>query len=186
VTEVLCRDFVNPLHPDVGKIDEFLAWLNRIPMAAWALMTAIAVCCNLLIGYGTRRGEAKAIVLLVLPFIMSISFSLIANIDSPRGGFVRVYPDNLKSSRSLSKSTHCKISDRSGWHGSVKSLQKHKRVPDKRSETMCAPKDPAGCRAAARHRVIRTISERSTSSCCPQFTCCAVGSVSLLRIGMCR
>ncbi len=73
------------------------AWLNRIPLAAWDLMIAMAVCCNLLIGYGARRGEAKTIPLLVLPFIVSISFALIANIDSPRGGLVRVHPQNLAS-----------------------------------------------------------------------------------------
>ena len=33
---------------------------------------------------------------------------------------------------------------------------------------------------------IRTISARSTSSCCPQLTCCAMGSVSLLRMGVCK
>jgi hypothetical protein len=71
------------------------AWLNRIPIAAWGLMIAIAICSNLLIGYGARRGQAKAILLLVLPLIVSISFSLIADIDSPRGGVVRVHPQNL-------------------------------------------------------------------------------------------
>ena len=80
------------------------AWLNRIPLAAWGLMTTIAICSNLLIGYGSRRGEARAILLLVLPLIVSISFSLIANIDSPRGGMVRVYPENLAGlSQSLQK-----------------------------------------------------------------------------------
>jgi hypothetical protein len=73
------------------------AWLNRIPIAAWGLMAAIAICCNLLVGYGARRGEAKGALLLVLPLIVSISFSLIANIDSPRGGIVRVHPQNLES-----------------------------------------------------------------------------------------
>jgi hypothetical protein len=73
------------------------AWLNRIPMAAWGLMAAIAICCNLLIGYGGRRGEAKGVLLFVLPLILSISFTLIANIDSPRGGMVRVHPQNLES-----------------------------------------------------------------------------------------
>jgi hypothetical protein len=73
------------------------AWLNRIPMAAWGLMAAIAICCNLLIGYGARRGEAKGVLLFVLPLILSISFTLIANIDSPRGGMVRVHPQNLES-----------------------------------------------------------------------------------------
>jgi hypothetical protein len=73
------------------------AWLNRIPNAAWVLMAAIAVCCNLLIGYGARRGGAKTILLLVLPLVISISFTLIADIDGPRGGVVRVHAVNLTS-----------------------------------------------------------------------------------------
>ena len=81
------------------------AWLNHIPTAAWGLMVTIAICCNLLIGYGTRRGKAKEIVLLVLPLIVSISFFPIADIDSPRGGIVRVRPQNLAS---LSQSLHAR------------------------------------------------------------------------------
>jgi hypothetical protein len=79
------------------------AWLNRIPIAAWGLMAAIAICCNLLIGYGARGGEARTMLLLVLPLVVSISFCLIADIDSPRGGIVRVRPQNLIS---LSQSLH--------------------------------------------------------------------------------
>jgi hypothetical protein len=71
------------------------AWWNRIPNAAWGLMIAIATCSNLLIGYGARAGRASTTLLLVLPLVVSISFSLIADIDSPRGGMVRVYPQNL-------------------------------------------------------------------------------------------
>jgi hypothetical protein len=82
------------------------AWWNRIPSAAWGLMAAIAICCNLLIGYGAHRSEAKAILLLVLPLIVSISFALIADIDSPRGGIVRVRPQNLTS---LSQSLPCAL-----------------------------------------------------------------------------
>jgi hypothetical protein len=73
------------------------AWWNRIPLSAWVLMAAIALCCNLLIGYATRQAEAKAIWLLVLPLLVSISFFLIADIDSPRGGIIRVRPENLVS-----------------------------------------------------------------------------------------
>ncbi len=79
------------------------AWWNRIPTAAWVLMAVIAICCNLLIGYGARRGEARTTLLLVLPLIVSISFCLIADIDSPRGGVVRVRAQNLVS---LSQSLH--------------------------------------------------------------------------------
>jgi hypothetical protein len=81
------------------------AWFNHIPIAAWGLMIIIAICCNILIGYGTRRGEAKAILLLVLPLIVSISFSLIADIDSPRTGIVRLRPQSLES---LSQSLHAR------------------------------------------------------------------------------
>ena len=31
------------------------AWWNRIPVAAWGLMELMAICCNLLVGYGERH-----------------------------------------------------------------------------------------------------------------------------------
>ena len=79
------------------------AWWNRIPPSAWGLMAAIAICCNLLIGYATRLGEEKVIWLFILPILVSISFFLIADIDSARGGIIRVRPQNLES---VSQSLH--------------------------------------------------------------------------------
>jgi hypothetical protein len=73
------------------------AWSNRIPASAWALMVMIALCCNLLIGYCIRRTDAESIVFLVLTLVVSMSFFLIADIDSPRGGIIRVQPQNLVS-----------------------------------------------------------------------------------------
>jgi hypothetical protein len=73
------------------------AWRNRIPHAAWGLMTLIAICCNLLIGYGARDTRVRGILLLILPLIVSTAFLLIADMDSPRGGLIRVYPVNLLS-----------------------------------------------------------------------------------------
>ena len=71
------------------------AWLNRIPIAAWALLAAIAVCANVLVGYSVRRAKAGGIHFLVLPLILSIAFFLIADNDSPRRGVIRVHPQNL-------------------------------------------------------------------------------------------
>ena len=76
------------------------AWGNRIPSSAWALMAVIAVCCNMLIGFGSRRPAAKTPMLLVFPFIVSIAFYLIADLDSPRSSMIRVQPDNLVRARS--------------------------------------------------------------------------------------
>jgi hypothetical protein len=73
------------------------AWWNRIPTAAWALMVAIAVCCNVLVGYGARDARAQRFILLVLPLVVATAFLLIADIDSPRGGVIRVHPLNLQS-----------------------------------------------------------------------------------------
>jgi hypothetical protein len=78
------------------------AWRNRIPPAAWGLMAAIAICSNMLIGFGARGAKSKYL-LLVFPFIVSIAFLLIADIDSPRGGLIRVQPQNLLS---LAQSLH--------------------------------------------------------------------------------
>ena len=71
------------------------AWWNRIPTAAWWLMAAIAIGCNLLIGYGAHR--TNGLLFLVLPLAVSVSFFLIADIDSPRAGVIRVQPQNLIS-----------------------------------------------------------------------------------------
>jgi hypothetical protein len=79
------------------------AWWNRIPHAAWALMVLIAICCNLLVGYGSRNTKVKGILLLIVPLVVSIAFLLIADLDSPRGGLIHVYPQNLLS---LSASLH--------------------------------------------------------------------------------
>jgi hypothetical protein len=79
------------------------AWWNRIPPSAWGLMLMIGVCCTLLIGYCIRRTGMEFIVFLVLTVVVSISFFLIADIDSPRGGIIRVEPQNLVS---LSQSLH--------------------------------------------------------------------------------
>jgi hypothetical protein len=68
------------------------AWWNRIPVAAWGLMGLIAIACNLLFGYGERRTSP---LVLILPLIVSISFFLIADIDSPRAGVINVLPQNL-------------------------------------------------------------------------------------------
>ena len=69
------------------------AWWNRIPVGAWAMMALMAISCNLLIGYSERRkGD---LLLFVLPFVISAAFFLIADLDSPRGGVIRVHPQNL-------------------------------------------------------------------------------------------
>ena len=73
------------------------AWWNRIPVAAWGLMAAIAIFGNLLLGYGARNAKAERILLLVLPLVVSIAFFLIADIDSPRRGVILVNPQNLVS-----------------------------------------------------------------------------------------
>jgi hypothetical protein len=73
------------------------AWWNRIPPTAWSLLVAIAICCNVLVGYGLRGAKASVSLLLVLPLVVSISFFLISDIDSPRRGLIHVAPQNLLS-----------------------------------------------------------------------------------------
>ena len=71
------------------------AWWNRIPLAAWGMMVAIAVSCNVLIGYGAHGRDWRTF--LIVPIVVSIAFFLICDIDSPHGGAIRVAPQNLIS-----------------------------------------------------------------------------------------
>ena len=73
------------------------AFWNRIPTEAWSLMAAIAICCNVLVGYGLRDATEKAKLLPILPLVVSIAFMLIADIDAPRHGIILVNPQNLIS-----------------------------------------------------------------------------------------
>lgn len=71
------------------------AWLNRIPLAAWILMGLIGLFANLLVGYGVKNASKKNRFLVIMPLTVSLSFMLIADIDSPRNGIIRVAPLNL-------------------------------------------------------------------------------------------
>ena len=71
------------------------AWWNRIPTTAWGLMGTIAICASLLIGFGARNFKKNAGLFIVFPFVIAVSFFLVADIDSPRGGVIRIEPKNL-------------------------------------------------------------------------------------------
>ena len=73
------------------------AWRTRIPTAAWILMALIAIFCNTMIAYGALQRHSLSIPPLVLPLVVSIAFLFIADIDSARGGVIRVVPQNLLS-----------------------------------------------------------------------------------------
>lgn len=70
------------------------AWWNRIPIAAWALMVVIGICCTVLFGYNANPASRNHL-LIALPLIFSVAFFLLADLDSPRGGLIRVAPENL-------------------------------------------------------------------------------------------
>ena len=73
------------------------SWAARLPVTAWILMCAIALFANLLLGFGAYNFARKTWIFLVFPFITAISFFLIADIDSPRGGAIKIIPRNLQS-----------------------------------------------------------------------------------------
>jgi hypothetical protein len=62
------------------------AWINRIPVAAWVLMGAIATICTWLVGFDAHATDH--LLFLILPLAVAIAFFLIADIDSPRGGII--------------------------------------------------------------------------------------------------
>jgi hypothetical protein len=70
------------------------AWRYRVPVSAVVLMAAIAVLCNVLVGYSSSV-PPLSIVLLILPVLVAIAFMLIDDIDTPRRGLIRVPPNNL-------------------------------------------------------------------------------------------
>jgi hypothetical protein len=83
------------------EVTRRLTYEPCIPIAAWGLMLAIAVCRSFLIGYGARRTSRD--IFLILPVMVPIAFCLISEIYSPIGGVIHVAASNLVS---LSQSLH--------------------------------------------------------------------------------
>ena len=55
----------------------------------------VALICNVLLGYGQSRMRVSW--MLIVPLTLSTTFFLIADIDSPRTGVIRMPPVNLIS-----------------------------------------------------------------------------------------
>jgi hypothetical protein len=80
------------------------ARINRIPLGAWILMIVIALLGCVVQGYGTRGKLRRGLLITILPVTVALSLALIADIDSPRAGFIRVQPlDLARLLQSLSK-----------------------------------------------------------------------------------
>ncbi|MBN3760638.1 hypothetical protein [Burkholderia sp. Ac-20365] len=71
------------------------ARINHIPIGAWILMILIALFGCMVQGYGAKGKLRRGLLITVLPVTVGLSLALIADIDSPRGGIIRVQPQNL-------------------------------------------------------------------------------------------
>ncbi len=67
---------------------------NRIPAAIWLLVILIAVLASLVTGYSMRR--RVLLEMLVLPLTVAIVMALVAELDSPRTGLIRVGQQSLE------------------------------------------------------------------------------------------
>ena len=67
---------------------------NRIPTAIWLMVVLIAVLASLVTGYSMRR---KVLVeMIVLPLTVAIVMTLVAELDSPRTGAIRVGQQSME------------------------------------------------------------------------------------------
>lgn len=73
------------------------SWWNRIPLSAWGFLAMIAILSNLLIGFGSNHAASRSSLLFILPLLLAFALFFIADIDSPRGGIIRVSAPNLES-----------------------------------------------------------------------------------------
>ena len=72
------------------------AWLNRIPVEAWALLLLLALLANSMLVFSARSLHTYSLLLVILPAVVAVSLMLIADIDSPRGGLITVAAPNLR------------------------------------------------------------------------------------------
>ena len=69
------------------------AWRNRLPIEVWTLLILVAAVCSFLIGFGAETLSPAT--QSILPLTVALAFVLIADVEGPRNGLVRVQPVNL-------------------------------------------------------------------------------------------
>jgi len=67
---------------------------NRIPPTIWIMLIVIGVMTCLMFGYATRR--QFWLVSLITPLMIAVVIGLIADLDSPRNGFIRTDLNSLQ------------------------------------------------------------------------------------------
>jgi hypothetical protein len=72
------------------------AW-NRIPMGAWVLMYVLGAVVAAMIGRRFQLQAREYLLMLIMPGVVATAFFLIADIDCPARGAIRVLPVNLIS-----------------------------------------------------------------------------------------
>ncbi|MEN3802753.1 hypothetical protein ABDZ32_19510 [Aeromonas veronii] len=70
-------------------------WRHQIPSAAWTLLIGVAILSHFLIGCISNVKNSSLVIRWALPFIISLSFFMISEIDAPGQGLIRVAPTNL-------------------------------------------------------------------------------------------
>ncbi|MGV3344624.1 hypothetical protein ACGVWS_02355 [Enterobacteriaceae bacterium LUAb1] len=71
-------------------------WRRQIPNAAWAVLMLFAVCSSFLTGYQYYGKQRRHFFVLMLPSLMALALFMIAEIDIPGKGIIRVTPNDLK------------------------------------------------------------------------------------------
>jgi hypothetical protein len=71
------------------------ATANRIPTDIWFLLGILSIMTTIIVGYGQRRRAALPTFVPVLT--IAIAMSLLADLDSPTHGLIRVDQQSLQS-----------------------------------------------------------------------------------------
>jgi hypothetical protein len=85
---------VNPGYPAglLPLILEIIAYLGDFAIYTYGIVCAssVAICSNVLIGYGTCRADARSIRLIILALVLCIAFSMHSRPEFPRFDTARI------------------------------------------------------------------------------------------------
>jgi hypothetical protein len=68
---------------------------DRVPLGAWVLLYVLGAVAMVMIGYRLQVDTREKLLMMIMPAIVGTALFLIADIDCPTGGVIRVAPDNL-------------------------------------------------------------------------------------------
>lgn len=84
-----------------SRIQTSAVWRRQIPDAIWLIVIITMMVACFLVGHQSPEQQGSHLFLIILPTLASLTLFIIAEIDIPGQGIIRITPDEMERQEAL-------------------------------------------------------------------------------------